>query len=183
MYYIIHMDIVSIIIIIIFIIYIKRGYSDGAIKIITGFVGIIIAYILSVKFYTIGYGITKSIINIPKNLIIPIGVLSTFIIILILFHILSPILYKKFVPKNIRKSKSNKYIGAILSFAEGIVLISFLIFIITALKLNSYNIAGKISHSFLGKIFIKENNVILSPIIGSDISKIKLYHKIIIPSK
>ncbi|MCL4393066.1 CvpA family protein [Patescibacteria group bacterium] len=177
------MDIISIIIVIILIIYIKRGYSDGAIKITTGFVGIIIAYIISVKFYGIGYSITKSIINIPKNLTIPLGVLSTFIIILIAFHILSPIIYKKIIPKNIRKSKFNKYAGAILSLIEGIILISFMIFIITNLKLNMYGIETKIRKSTIGKIFVKENSKILSPVIGSDLNKIKLHSKIVIPSK
>jgi uncharacterized membrane protein required for colicin V production len=177
------MDVVSVIIAIILIIYLRRGYNDGAIKITTGFVGIIIAYMISVKFYGIGYNITKSVINVPKNLTLPIGTLSTFILILILFHLLSPIIYKKLIPKNIRKSKSNKYVGAILSVIEGIVLISFLIFIITTLNLNIYGIKNKISKSTIGKIFIKENNKILSPIVGSDINKINLHSKIIIPSK
>ena len=166
-------------------IYIQRGYSEGLIKIITGFIGLIITYIISFKLYFLGDDIVKHYFKIPPSVEKPIGILVVFVILLIVSHFLSPIIYKKFIPKKLNKAKMNKYLGAGLSLIEGIILVSFIIFLI--MNINIYRgettIQNTIKKSYLGGIIAKEDTKILSPFIGADLKKIKISSKLVTPSK
>ncbi len=179
------MDLTTIIIIVVFVIYIQRGYSEGLIRIITGFIGLIITYIISFKLYFLGDDILKHYFKIPISLEKPLGILTVFIILTIVLHFISPIIYKKFIPKKLNKAKMNKYLGAMLSLLEGIILVSFIIFLI--MNINIYKgettIQNTIKKSYLGSIIVKEDTKILSPFIGADLKKIKIQSKLVTPSK
>ncbi len=178
------MNYINIIILIIFLIYLYRGYVDGGLRIITGFLGIIIAYAFSVHYYILGSYILNKLFHIPMNFNRLISIIITFIIIALAFELLSSFLYKK-IPKEFRRSTINKYIGAILSFVEGLILISFIIFIITTINFipGQINIKNSIKQSSIGAYIIKENNKILKPIVGKELSTIKLNKNLINPSK
>jgi uncharacterized membrane protein required for colicin V production len=178
------MNSINVIIIIIFLIYIYRGYTDGGLRIITGFLGLIIAYILSVRYYAYGGKLLDKILHISLGLNKFIAIAFTFIIVIILFEILSGFFYRK-VPKEFRKSAINKYLGAILSFIEALILVSFLIFIIMNINFfpGQNNIKTGLSQSTIGHYIIKENKKILNPLIGNEINKITLNKNVIIQSK
>jgi uncharacterized membrane protein required for colicin V production len=178
------MNSINIIIIIIFIIYVYRGYTDGGVRIITGFLGLIIAYIISVRYYSFGGGLLDKIFHISLGLNRFIAIVVTFIIVIILFEILSGFFYKK-IPKEFRSSAINKYIGVALSFTEALILISFLIFIIININFfpDQSNIKLGIEQSTIGRYIIKENKKILDPLIGNEISKITLTKNVVIKSK
>jgi uncharacterized membrane protein required for colicin V production len=179
------MDLTTIIIIVVFVIYIQRGYSEGLIKIVTGFIGLIIIYIISFKFYFLGEDLLKHYFKIPTSLEKPLGILTVFIILIIVLHFISPIIYKKFIPKKLNKAKMNKYLGAMLSLLEGIILVSFIIFLI--MNINIYKgettIQNTIKKSYLGSFIVREDTKILSPFIGADLKKIKMQAKLVTPSK
>ncbi len=171
------MNWLDIVIVAVAIFYIKRGSESGAIRIITGFAGIIIAYIISLNYYYPG----EAIINHFTHRLPPkdehlISILITFIIISIIFNTVSPYV-EKMVPKKMRKSPSNIYGGALLSFAEFTIILSFLIFVIMNFNINTStdkNLKNIIKKSYIGRIIVKENSKILQPMLGNDIQKVGL---------
>lgn len=178
------MNYINIVIIIIFLIYIYRGYTDGGVRIFTGFLGLIVAYAISVKYYTLGGYILEDILKIPLGFNKFIFIVVTFIIIAVAFEILSNIAYKR-IPKEFRSSPLNRYLGVILSFIEALILLSFIIFIIENINFfpGQGSLQSAIRQSSIGSYIIKENNKILSPIVGNAIQKIQTKKSIIIPSK
>ncbi len=170
------MNWLDIVIVAVAIFYIKRGADSGAIKIITGFAGIIIAYIISINYYTPGEAIINHITHrLPPTDERLLSILVTFIIVSLIFNIISPYL-EKMVPKKMRKSPSNIYGGALLSLAEFTIILSFLIFVIMNFNINTKtdkNIKNIIKKSYIGRTIIKENAKILQPVLGNDIQKVE----------
>ncbi len=151
-----HGNYVDLIIILVLIFFIHHGFINGFWSILIDFISFFGALLISLKSYKLASYILKSNFSLNSTIANALGYLAMAIVAEIAISFILDFLIKKLPPK-ILKNKVTKFLGVILSFLQGIILITFAIIFVISLPINP-EIKTDIANSKLGGFFLTKTS-------------------------
>lgn len=145
---------IDFLILIIFIIYIYDGYRRGFLRLIWELLGIILAFILALKFYTNVATLIQMMIPSSDLYIKPIAFLIAWFLVQLVFYIGGHYL-SFYTPVALKESKANHLIGLIPAAFKGIIFIAVLLVLLMILPISS-GLKGSIQESLIGNKLVEE---------------------------
>ena len=150
------MDWVDFVIILIICFFIWRGYKGGLIAILVDFAGILISFLVALRYSYAGINFIREYIAVPTAYDNPLGFISIFLAVEVAYFFVSPII-SKLMPSAIKNSSVNKLGGAFVSAGKGIIIVCVLLIIAKLLPLPS-KLTHDINNSVISKFAYKEIN-------------------------
>lgn len=170
------MNWVDVLIIIITVFYVWRGYHAGFISVIVELMGVIVSFIVALKYYTIGAHFVQNYTSVPHIVDNALGLVIIWLVVEVAYYLITPPIVK-LLPSKIRKSQINRYLGAILSVAKGLITIAFLVILVVllpvsgTLKADVHN--SKIASFITDKIVYIENKIGSNLINGKQVKSLE----------
>ena len=115
--------------------YAWRGYSTGLIHLLVELCGIVVSFLIAVKYYSIGSHLVKTYISVPKTLDDPLGLVLVWLVIEVAYYFFVPSIMK-LLPRPVKNSKLNKYGGLLASFVKGVIIVTFAVLVCNLLPLS-----------------------------------------------
>ena len=132
--------------------YAWSGYRQGFLRLLVDILGIVISFIVGLKFYNlfgeifIGWGLNP-------NLAKPIGFFALWTIVQIIFWILTIILFH-YIPTLFHQNRYNKIFGIIPGFFKGVMIVAIFLIILMILPFSSI-VKDKLSQSVVSGYLIR----------------------------
>lgn len=147
---------VDLVIILILLYYASEAWRYGFLSILADFVAFLGSLLISLRVYKFTAGLLRSNFSLPNSFANALGFIATSIILEIALGYLLSYLTSR-LPKNIRNSKYNKFLGLVPALGEGIILIAFLLTAVIALPVRP-QIKKDVSESKIGGLILKETS-------------------------
>jgi len=147
---------VDLVIIVLLIYFASEAFRYGFWGIMVNFASFLGSILISLRAYKFVAGLLKTNFNMSASLNNALGFLIVSVVAEILLDLLFTYLVSK-LPKNIRESKIDQYLGLLPALGEGIVVIAFLLTIAIALPIRP-DVKKAVSESKIGGVILKETS-------------------------
>ena len=151
-----HGNWVDLVIILVVIFFIHQGFVSGFWSILVDFVSFFGALLISLKTYQLAAKFLQSNFSLTNPLANALGYLAMAVIAEILISFILAFFIKK-LPKKILKNHITKFLGVILSFLQGLILIAFAVTFAISLPINPA-IKTDISNSKIGGFILSKTS-------------------------
>lgn len=137
---------IDLVVCLIVVVYIVDGYRQGFIKQLFDVIGIIVSFLIAVKFYAV-VGTILSSWGVAANINKPIGFFVLWALVQVIFYIVGYFMFR-YLPDQMHYSSINKSFGLLVGCFKGVMIVS--IFLILTLVLPFSNAAkSKLSNSYV----------------------------------
>lgn len=143
---------IDILIVIVIFCYIYSGYRQGFLRTATDVLGIIISFMVALKFYAFAGQILVSF-GLNQNLAKPIGFFVLWTIAQIIFWLLTIWIFH-YVPHLLHENRQNKIFGTIAGALKGLMVVAIFLMILMILPFSA-NVKNNLSQSLIAGNLIK----------------------------
>lgn len=127
----------DLIILAVFLFYAVEGLGVGFVRGVFDFLGFILSFALSLKFYTLTGHLLVQNFSLPGGIANALGFFLTAILLEVIFSLLAPLLLKK-IPTEFLDDKVNKLLGILPGLTSAAVLLAFFLTLILTLPLSPF---------------------------------------------
>src|SRR3990172_3456112 len=126
---------IDVIILLIITLYTFDGYRQGFIRLFLDVVGIVVSFIVALKFYPQASNIFNSW-GLNANLAKPLGFFAIWTVTQVFFYLLAYLIFH-YTPAGLQYNRINKILGLIPGFIKGVLIIAIFLIILMILPLTS----------------------------------------------
>lgn len=130
-----HGNWIDLLILAILLFFIAEGFFDRFISSVLNLLGFILTYGVALRFYGIAARIFIANFSLPHGIANALGFFATAVLAEGIYNIISSFAYRN-IPKSIKASKWNRYLGVLPAFGNGLILTAFLLTLLVTLPTN-----------------------------------------------